>query len=142
MSTSHCICFCSPRPTFMLFHASGELEAFLLDLDCVLELRNTTAAHLAGDLGPKRPYDTKDVARVAGKARRILAFAAARGWPALARLVLPVALADGLSIQEAFAAGGARSVLHLAVRSRNSAMVRLAWRLGVTASSGGCTRHS
>ena len=90
----------------------------------MLELRNTTAAHLAGVQGPKRPYTAEDVARVAVKARNILACAAARGWPAVARLVLPVALADGLPIQEAFAVGGERSLMHLAVRSRSSAMVR------------------
>ena len=110
-------------PQLTLGWDAGELDAFLLDLDCVLELRNTTAAHLAGVPGPKRPYTADDVARVAAKARNILACAAARGWPAVARLVLPVALADGLPIQEAFAAGGERSLMHLAVRSRSSATV-------------------
>ena len=97
-----------------------------MDLDAVLELRNTTAALLEGVPGPKRPYDDKDVARAAGKARSILAFAAARGWQGVAGLVLPVALADGLPMREAFAAGGPRSLLYLAVRSGCSGMVR-AW---------------
>lgn len=65
------------------------MEGLLLDLDNVLELRNTATALLQESQEPMRTYGSADIALVARKARSLLAFTAARGWPAVARLVSP-----------------------------------------------------
>lgn len=59
----------------------NDVEALISDLGRVLEFLNTVEAIAAGAAGPTRGYADDDVRAVAHTARKLLVFAAGRGWP-------------------------------------------------------------
>ncbi|KAK9819901.1 hypothetical protein WJX72_003783 [[Myrmecia] bisecta] len=110
--------------------ASADADAFLLDFDRVLEFTNALKAVAANSQEPMREYTTEDCKAVAHTARRLFLFAASKGWPAVAQLLLPVACVECRNVAEVVAewdklTAGQLSVLHLAVRSQSADMVAL-----------------
>ncbi|BDA46756.1 probable squamosa promoter-binding-like protein 4 at N-terminal half [Coccomyxa sp. Obi] len=106
-----------------------DVDGFLLDMGRVLELKNAVAAAKFGTSQHVRTFSAADVALVAQIARRLLIVAINKAWPAVARLVLPVAAADAASVGEAVrqveTLTGGLPLLHLAVRSQSIPLVSM-----------------
>ena len=106
------------------------MEGFLLDLDRVLEFRNAQLVTRAGSGESVRRYAPADIEALWSTACRLMVFAADRGWPAVAALLLPVLTAHPSPLGDllahkvaAGAAAGELSLLHRAVRSGSVELV-------------------
>lgn len=104
----------------MLAPADGEVEALLLDLDRLLEMRNaaTVMARLGSEL--TRQYSDTDLQLAVSLAHKVLRFATAHACIGLAAYVFPVAFCPQLA---APSQPDHMSLLHLAVRSGSLQMV-------------------
>ncbi|KAK9807981.1 hypothetical protein WJX73_010366 [Symbiochloris irregularis] len=97
--------------------SGAELEALLLDLDRLLELRNAATAVVCQSQECTRVYTEAELEHVVGLAQKVLRFSVQRSCIGLAEYVFPVAFASKASDDEDL------SLLHLAVRSSSLSMV-------------------
>eukprot|EP00887_Chlorella_sp_A99_P007360 scaffold2.g7360.t1 len=130
------------RPVLLLPCAAAVAEVRQLeqnaagvpDVDALLRDIGLVAQYLARDRlaaagRPQPTYGSVLLACVANLARRLVATAAARGWPALAQLLLPATTVDGASAAAAAAAistacPAGTSLLHVAVGTGSVAVVQ------------------
>ena len=107
--------------------AADEVDALLLDLDRVLEMRNaaTVMERQSGEF--TRLYSEADMEYAAGMAYKLLRFSTERGCVGLANYVFPVARARVAAAP--ISGPDMLSLLHLAVRSGSMHMVRLKSRI-------------
>eukprot|EP00884_Botryococcus_braunii_P004638 jgi/Botrbrau1/14175/Bobra.182_3s0112.2 len=108
---------------------SLDIDAFLLDLDSVLELIHSLEADRSHSNEILRPYSEDDMATVFKTACRIFVYATTKGWPNVARMVAGLfdLLKKDISIIIATMHACGKlyewTLLHLAVLSRNPLMV-------------------
>ena len=104
-------------------HAGCELEALLLDMDRLLEMRNAATAMAWESSECTRIYSDDDM-EIAGRlALKLLRFATQRGCVGLAGYVFPIAFNPPVPA-EAKPSPNSLTLLHLAVRSSSLSMVR------------------